>query len=134
MNTSIENSHCWIRIRALLIGAVVLISYAYFYQGGGWNQNSRFDLVRAVMEQGTLRIDAYHENTDDKAFANGHYYSDKAPGLALLAVPIAGATRPLLRAAGVDPQSARGLVAMSYFVTVFGAALPMAMACAVLFL
>ena len=122
------------RIRALLIAAVVLVSYAYFYQGGGWNQNSRFDLVRAVVEQGTLRIDAYHENTSDKAFANGHYYSDKAPGLALLAVPIAEVARPVLRAGGVDPASARGLVAMSYFVTVFGVALPMAVACAVLFL
>src|SRR5271167_3558696 len=130
MNASAQNSRFWIQIRALLIAAVVLISYAYFYQGGGWNQNSRFDLVRAVIEQGTLRIDAYHENTSDKAFANGHYYSDKAPGLALLAVPIAEVTRPLLRAAGVDPASARGLVAMSSFVTVFAVALPMAMACA----
>jgi hypothetical protein len=121
-----------IRIRALLIGAVVLISYAYFYQGGGWNQNSRFDLVRAVVEQGTLRIDAYHQNTEDKAFANGHYYSDKAPGLALLAVPIAEVTRPLLWASGVDPASPDGLVDLSYWITVFAVALPMAAACACL--
>lgn len=134
MNVSTRNSRSLVRIRALLIGTVVLISYAYFYQGGGWNQNSRFDLVRAIVEQGTLRIDAYHENTDDKAFANGHWYSDKAPGLALVAVPIAEVMRPVLRAVGVDPVSPRGLVAMSYFVTVFAVALPMAAACAVLFL
>jgi len=134
MIVSAQSSCSWIRLRALLIGTAVLISYAYFYQAGGWNQNSRFDLVRAMVEQGTLRIDAYHENTSDKAFANGHYYSDKAPGLALVAVPIAEAARPLLRASGVDPASARGLVATSYFVTVFGVALPMAVACAVLFL
>src|SRR5216684_9234062 len=91
-----------VRGRALLIAAVTFISYAYFYEGGGWNQNSRFDLVRAIVEQRTLRIDAYHQNTEDKAFANGHYYSDKAPGLALLAVPIAVAARPWLQAAGVD--------------------------------
>src|SRR5208283_4611673 len=134
MIVSAHNNCSSIRIRALLIGTVVLISYAYFYQAGGWNQNSRFDLVRAVVEQGTLRIDAYHENTSDKAFANGHYYSDKAPGLALVAVPIARATRTVLRAGGVDPASDRGLVATSYSVTVFGVALPMAVACAVLFL
>jgi hypothetical protein len=133
MNVSAQNSYSWIRIRALLIAGVVLVSYAYFYQAGGWNQNSRFDLVRAVIERGTLRIDAYHENTSDKAFANGHYYSDKAPGLALLAVPIAEAVRPLLRPVGVEPASARGLVATSYFVTVFGVAVPMAAACALLF-
>jgi hypothetical protein len=134
MSVSPQNSGSSIRIRAALIAVVVLVSYTYFYQGGGWNQNSRFDLVRAVVERGTLRIDAYHENTDDKAFANGHYYSDKAPGLALLAVPVAEAIRPLLRAAGVDPASARGLVAMSYLVTIFTVSLPMALACAVLFL
>ena len=98
MNDSAQPIRSSIRIRALLIFGVIFFSYAYFYEGAGWNQNSRFDLVRAMVEQGTLRIDAYHENTDDKAFANGHYYSDKAPGLALLAVPVAEATRPLLRA------------------------------------
>jgi hypothetical protein len=134
MNVSPKINSSSIRLRALLIAAVVLFSYAYFYQGGGWNQNSRFDLVRAIVEQGTLRIDAYHENTDDKAFANGHYYSDKAPGLALLAVPIAEVAKPLLRAGGVDPSSARGLVATSYLVTVVCVALPMAVACAMLFL
>ena len=133
MNFSLQNSHSWIRIRALLITAVVLVSYAYFYEGGGWNQNSRLDLVRAIVEQGTLRIDAYHENTNDKAIANGHYYSDKAPGLALLAVPVAFAARPLMQAAGVDPESPRGLVDLSYCVTLFAVALPMAAACACLF-
>jgi hypothetical protein len=122
------------RRRALLLGVVVFFSYAYFYQGGGWNQNSRFDMVRAIVEHGTLQIDAYHDNTEDKAFANGHWYSDKAPGLALLAVPIAQAARALLSTVGVDPRSAGGLVAISYSVTVFAVALPMAAACACLFL
>jgi hypothetical protein len=130
---SLQNSHFWIRIRGLLIASILFVSYAYFYEGGGWNQNSRLDLVRAVVEQRTLRIDAYHENTSDKAFANGHYYSDKAPGLALLAVPVAFAARALMRAAGVDPQSPRGLVDLGYAATLFAVALPMAAACACLF-
>jgi hypothetical protein len=123
-----------VRRLALLIGAVAFISCAYFYEGGGWNQNSRFDLVRAIVQQHTLSIDAYHENTQDKAFANGHYYSDKAPGVVLLAVPVALAARPVLRAAGVDPDSSRGLVAISYFATVIAISLPFAAACACLFL
>ena len=81
-----DSSASHIRLRALLLFAVIFFSYAYFYEGAGWNQNSRLDMVRAIVEQGTLRIDAFHQNTADKAFANGHYYSDKAPGLALLAV------------------------------------------------
>ena len=122
-----------IRIRALMIGAVVFISTAYFYEGGGWNQNSRFDLVRAIVEQRTLRIDAYHQNTEDKAFANGHYYSDKAPGLALVAVPLAVVARPLLHAAGVDSASPAGLTDLAYWLTVFAVGLPMALACSCLF-
>src|SRR2546425_5291453 len=120
--------------RALLIAMVLFVSYAYFYAGGGWNQNSRFDLIRAIVEQGTLRIDAYHDNTRDKAIFRGHYYSDKAPGLALLGVPIVAVARPVLRAAGVDPGSPRGLVGLSYVATVFTLALPAALATACLFL
>ncbi len=62
--------------------------YAYFYQGGGWNQNSRFDLTRAIVEQGTACIDAYEFNTGDKARVEGRYYCDKAPGVSFLAVPV----------------------------------------------
>jgi hypothetical protein len=123
-----------IRSRALLIGTIVFVSYAYFYEGGGWNQNSRFDMVRAILEQRTLSIDAYHENTQDKALSRGHYYSDKAPGLALLALPVAAAARPVLRTMDVDPSSPRGVEAISYAVTVFAVALPTALSCVCLFL
>jgi hypothetical protein len=68
--------------------ALLFVSYAFFYQGGGWNENSRFDLVRAIVDHHTLAIDAYHHNTGDKARFGDHYYSDKAPGLSLVAVPI----------------------------------------------
>jgi hypothetical protein len=133
MNDSAQHSCSSIRIRALLIFSAIFFSYAYFSEGAGWNQNSRFDLVRAIVEQGTLGIDSFHQNTEDKAFANGHYYSDKAPGVALLAVPIATVTRPVLRAAGVDPASPDGLADLAYLLSVFAVALPMAAACACVF-
>jgi hypothetical protein len=100
----------------------------YFYEGGGWNQNSRFDLLRAIVERHTLTIDAYHENTQDKAHFNGHYYSDKAPGLVFLALPFAYGARAAMRLAGVDPESARAEFSFSYVVTVFAVALPTALA------
>lgn len=31
--------------------------YAFFHQGGGWNQNARFAMVRAVVEEGRLDVD-----------------------------------------------------------------------------
>jgi hypothetical protein len=120
--------------QALLIAFVAFVSYAYFYEGGGWNQNTRFDLVRAIVERGTLKIDGYHENTGDKAMKDGHYYTDKAPGQPLLAVPAAVATRGMMKAAGMNAMSASRLVAMSYVCTLFSVALPTALACACLFL
>ncbi len=118
---------------AWLLGGVIFLSFLYFYEAGGWNQNSRFDLLRAIIERHTLRIDAYHENTQDKAHFRGHYYSDKAPGLVFAAVPIAYAARPALRAIGINPQSARGEFALSYLVTACTVALPMALAAVCLF-
>ena len=113
---------------ALLLGCVAFFSFSYFYEGGGWNQNSRFDLLRAIVERGTLEIDAYHENTEDKVPFNGHFYSDKAPGLVFLAVPVALAVRPALRAAGWNPQSPRGVLWLSYLVSAGAVALPTALA------
>jgi hypothetical protein len=118
---------------AILLGVVTLLSFVYFYEGGGWNQNSRFDLLRAIVERHTLQIDAYHENTQDKAHFQGHYYSDKAPGLVFLAVPIAVAARPVMRVMGVEPESARGEVALSWVVTAGAVALPAALLVVCLF-
>jgi len=118
---------------AILLGAVIFFSFMYFYEGGGWNQNSRFDLLRAIVERHTLQIDAYHENTQDKAHFKGHYYSDKAPGVVFLAVPFAMVVRPVLRRVGMDPESARGELALSYLVSVCTVALPAALAGVCLF-
>ena len=121
-------------VRAGLIALTLWVSYGYFYQAGGWNQNSRFDLLRAILDQHALRIDSYQTNTEDKALFGGHYYSDKAPGLVLLAVPVVAASRPILRLAGVDSWSGKGLVAQSYIATVMAVSLPVALAGACLFL
>ena len=118
---------------ATLLGITSFLSFLYFYEGGGWNQNSRFDLVRAVIERHTLRIDAYHENTQDKAHFQGHYYSDKAPGVAFLAIPFAEAARWCMPRLGVDPESPRGEYALSYIVNAGAVALPTAFAVVCLF-
>ena len=90
------------RTRAALF-TLLFVSFAYFYQAGGWNQNSRFALVRAITNEHTLNIDPFSNATGDKAFFDGHYYSDKAPGLALAAVPAIAVVRPVLHAVGGDP-------------------------------
>src|SRR5580693_6086526 len=35
------------------------VAFAWFDQGGGWNQNSRFDEVRAIVEEGRFAIDDF---------------------------------------------------------------------------
>ena len=118
---------------AALLGIASFLSFLYFYEGGGWNQNSRFDLVRAITEQHTLQIDAYHENTQDKAHFRGHYYSDKAPGLVFLAVPFAEAARVAMRVEGLKPEFPRGEYLLSYILIGVVVALPAAFASICLF-
>ncbi len=74
----------------IILFLMVLAAYSYFFHFIGresWNASSRLDLVYSLAEYGTFRIDPYHHNTGDKVFFGGYYYSDKAPGPSLLAVP-----------------------------------------------
>jgi len=78
----------------VLLFLTLLAAYSYTPpRWQDWNQNSRFDLTMAIVEQRTFRIDDYVANTGDYALVDGHAYSDKAPGLSLLAVPVYAATR-----------------------------------------
>jgi 4-amino-4-deoxy-L-arabinose transferase-like glycosyltransferase len=79
----------------VLLFVLFFISYAYFFQGGGWNQNIRICLTRAIIHEHSFIVDRYKEDTREMAFVNsgdwayynGHYYCNKSPGLSLLAVP-----------------------------------------------
>ncbi|HSZ14750.1 MAG TPA: hypothetical protein VK790_12020 [Solirubrobacteraceae bacterium] len=72
----------------LALAAVLLVglSSAVMIQSFSWNQASHYDLTRAFNEDRTT-IDQYQANTGDKVFYKGHYYSARAPGLALFALP-----------------------------------------------
>jgi hypothetical protein len=43
----------------ILLFLTCLFAFAYFHQGGGWAQNARFAMVRAIVEEGRLSIDSY---------------------------------------------------------------------------
>ena len=73
--------------RELLLFLGLLFCFGYFQQVPAWNEYSRYDLVRAIVEDGSTQIDRFHGNTGDKSFRDGHYYSDKAPGTSFVAVP-----------------------------------------------
>lgn len=71
----------------------LLVCYSWSVRESAYdNAASRFDLAFSIALSGDLDIDEYHANTIDKAYYEGHYYSDKAPGVSL---PAAGVVRVL---------------------------------------
>jgi hypothetical protein len=76
----------------------VALSLAYTYVFPRWadpNQDSRLKMVIAVVDDGTFQIDKYLGTTVDYAKVGDHYYSDKAPGVAFLGMPVYWIVRQL---------------------------------------
>jgi len=77
--------------RRIAVGLFLLafVAYAWFFAGGGWNQNAQFDLTRALVERQTLHIDGYRVNTGDISWSavsgEWHAYINKPPGVSFLA-------------------------------------------------
>jgi hypothetical protein len=109
----------------LLLG----FAFFYFYSGGGPNQGSRFNLDRAILEEGRLTIDSYHKNTEDKARHAGHYYSDKAPGTSFFALPALVVSRVGLHYANVDTDRTVGAAIQIRVATWSAATIPALMLC-----
>jgi len=74
--------------KRLALAAILLVglSYATVIQSYSWNQASHYDLIRSL-DKDITTIDANHANTGDKVLYKGHWYSARAPGLALFALP-----------------------------------------------
>ncbi len=90
-----------------LLFFLFFITYGYFFQGGGWNQNTRICLTRAIIHQQSFSIDHYREDsnkpvypfviTGDWAYYDGQYYSNKSPGLSFIAALPFALTEYLLK-------------------------------------
>jgi hypothetical protein len=74
--------------KRIALAAILLVGLAYatMIQSFSWNQTSHYDLIRALNND-KATIDQYQENTGDKVKYKGRYYSARAPGLALFALP-----------------------------------------------
>lgn len=111
-------------LRAAILGGALLLTYAYFYQGGGWGQNTRLDLIRAIVEHRSVFIDEYVGNTGDFACANGHELADKAPAASFAAVPAFAIARAAMIADRRDPDTPDSIHWLAYVTTIAGAAIP----------
>jgi hypothetical protein len=90
-------------------------------QGGGWNQNAQYALVRSLAT-GTPTIDRTilaFGGTGDYSIINGHYYAAKSPGLAFASLP----AYILVKAAGAAGPAADDTKQL-WYLTLWGAVLP----------
>ena len=103
--------------------AVLLSTVLVDHDKAGWGVRSRLALVFAVVDEGRFSIDSYHAvhptTTGDKAFYEGHFYSDKIFGVSLLALPIYAS----IRALGFEPQ----FQFSKYMLRVFAVSIPAAL-------
>ena len=112
---------------------LVLLPQLWIFQGGGWNQNSRFALARALVTRGSLRIEADAAATGDLAVRDGHLYSDKVPGVAFGAAAALVLVGPLASALGLDPDQPWWWRAVPYAVTVLTVSIPVALTAGALY-
>ena len=78
---------------------------------------SRLDVLHALVSDKTFAIDRYHENTVDKSISGEHYFSDKAPGTVLLALPSFIFASGVLSACNVPLDSDKGWFVSSWVCT-----------------
>src|SRR3954471_19654746 len=107
----------WLAIRTF-------VTCGYFFAGGGWNQNSQFDLTWAIVERHTFAIDAFARNTGDVAVANGHVYSNKSPAISWVAAIPYAALHALERSRGANPDNATLLTLNAWLCSLLCVALP----------
>lgn len=55
---------------------------------GGWYEASVFGLTKAIVDENRFEIDTIANQTSDRAYYNGHYYSEKSPCTSFMVVPI----------------------------------------------
>jgi hypothetical protein len=79
--------HEWLVLALVAVTTLSLMSVT------GAQDTSRLALSESIVLRGSLNIDPYWPLTIDRAFTGGHWYSDKAPGVSLIAVPVVEAIR-----------------------------------------
>jgi hypothetical protein len=76
--------------RNVIVFLLAFSSYSFFVCDlNNYNTLSRIGLTVNLVQSARLDIGGFSKLTEDKAFFKGKYYSDKAPGMSFLAVPVA---------------------------------------------
>jgi hypothetical protein len=116
--------------RPRLVSALALCAFAYLYvfpyfpRVNNPNENVRFYMTAAIVEDGTYHIDGPRQRwgwVNDAAVYEGHYCSVKAPATSLLGVPAYWAYRELASIRGVPFDRTTALWAVRVFASVLPA-------------
>lgn len=118
----------------ILIFSTILFTHVFSFGGTGWNEHSRLDLLHALVYEHRLTIDTFQGNTGDKAFFNGHYYSEKPPGVVLLALPAFIASVVLTEVWGFAHDSGTAWMFKAWITTAGSAGVLAAIAAVAMFL
>lgn len=105
-------------MRYALLFLAFFVPFSYFNHSDGWNQGVRLAELHAIVLKGTLRIDDYLSYTGDRALIDGHYYSEKAPAMALAALPSFAITVGVQKLLGVDSDAAPAARVSAWIATV----------------
>lgn len=126
--------------RRIAVGLFVaaFVTYAFFFGGGGWNQNAHWDLTRALVERQTFHIDGYRVNTGDISWNRDrhgeyHAYSNKPPGLPFLAAIPYAVLHPIEARMHVSLDSWKVMTVNVWILTLLTVALPGALIPVLLF-
>ncbi|MGZ3705264.1 MAG: hypothetical protein ACXWP1_04715, partial [Bdellovibrionota bacterium] len=134
------------RKTAVLLALGVLLVHGLYMGGFGWNQNARLGSIFSFVEGGqpethTVRIDPYVRVrprhglfSQDWAFFGGHYYSNKAPGLTILGIPVYAAIHSVILWFGGYSESESSTAWSAYLLNLVLGVLPTACATAWFFL
>lgn len=117
----------WLRDNAawLCVCAAAMVVFPYFAALNNPNENARVWATRAIVAHGTFAIDEVERvwgETSDRAAANGHRYSSKAPGTTLAGVPVHWVHDRIATALGAPPSPR----ATTLVLRLFTVALPLA--------
>lgn len=74
----------------VVLFASLVVTFAFFFGGSGFNQNAHLAQARAIVEERTIAIDHYLGSTADLSHHGARTYPNKPPGLSFLtALPYA---------------------------------------------
>jgi len=80
---------------------LLVLAYGFFVPSIiSWNTESHLYAAFSMVDHASVNIDSYQRGLGDKSYFHGHYYSDKAPGLAFLAAPVYALLRTALGVRG----------------------------------